>query len=84
MLIPSKETRRLNEAHRTSSTLLLVETSQTAPWTKPEDLANPDVLPFDGQPLRYVTSDVSVKSMQPIDNERLQKLITRNGGEIVR
>lgn len=68
----------------TSNTLLLVETSKSVPWTKPEDLTDTDVQPFDGQPLRYLMSDGSVKSMQPIDNERLQKLITRNGGETVR
>ena len=68
----------------TSNTLLLVETSKSVPWTKPEDLTDTDVQPFDGQPLRYLMSDVSVKSMEPIDNELLQKLITRNGGETVR
>jgi serine/threonine protein kinase len=68
----------------TSNTLLLVETSKSVPWTKPEDLTDTDVQPFDGQPLRYLMCDGSVKSMQPIDNELLHKLITRNGGEPVR
>ncbi len=65
----------------TSKTLLLVETSQSVPWTKPEDLSETTVQPFEGQPLRYATADGAVKSMQPIDNELLQKLITRGGGE---
>jgi hypothetical protein len=65
----------------TSSTLLLIETSKSVPWTKPEDLTDTKVEGFPGMPLHYVLTDVSSRMMDPIDAALLQKLITRDGGE---
>lgn len=73
----------------TSSTLLIVETQSTVPWTQPYDLpfAQPEdakgALPFEGLPLSYLTADGAVHSMQPVDYEKLAKMITRAGGEPV-
>ncbi|MDX1927258.1 MAG: hypothetical protein SFV81_12120 [Pirellulaceae bacterium] len=72
----------------TSSTVLLVETKQTVPWTKPEDLLFNDyadaklALPFDGLDLNCLMVDGTVLSLkQPIDWKRLGNLVTRDGGE---
>lgn len=74
-----------------SSTLLLVETKHSIPWTKPEDFPFADyedakqAIPFDNQGLHYLTVDGNVYTMfKPIDWHRLGRLITRNGGETVK
>ena len=67
----------------TSPTILLVETKKSLPWTKPEDIIEPTAEPFDGQPLRFLTVDGAVHSMNNVDQALLKKLITRNGGEYV-
>ncbi len=67
----------------TSNTLLLIETSRSVPWTKPEDLTDNNVEGFPGTPLHYLLSDGSPRMMDPIDAALLQKLITRNGGELI-
>ena len=65
----------------TANTLVVVETSATVPWTKPQDLAfeKPEdarqAVPFDGQPLHYLTADGVFHSMDPTDWEELAKLI---------
>ena len=64
-----------------SNTILIVESSQSVPWTKPEDLTEPTVRPMPGQPLRFVLADGSLGQMNPIDQAELEKMITRNGGE---
>ncbi len=71
-----------------SSTLMLVETKRTVPWTKPEDLPFNDLQdaklaqPFDGFDLNCLMVDGTVLSLkQPIDWERLGNLITKDGGE---
>lgn len=65
----------------TSNTLLLIETSKSVPWTKPEDLTDTKVEGFTGMPLHYLLADGSPRMMNPIDAALLQKLITRDGGE---
>lgn len=67
----------------TSNTILIVESSQSVPWTKPEDLTELNDQSFAGQPLRFVLADGSVSQMSPIDSVKLEKMITRNGGEVV-
>jgi hypothetical protein len=66
----------------TSDTLLIMETESSVPWTKPQDLRE---LPefADGAVLRYALVDGSVRTMDPIDIEKLKALITRDGGERV-
>lgn len=72
-----------------SPTLLIVETRMRVPWTKPQDMPfeKPEdaknAVPFEDQPLNFVTADGKVHSLDPIDWDRLAKLITRNGGERV-
>ena len=67
----------------TSNTILLVETKKSVPWTKPEDLTEPIAESFDGQPLRFVMVDGSVRSREKVDKALLEKLITRDGSEYV-
>jgi len=73
----------------TSQTLLIVESMAAVPWTKPEDLPYRSaedarrIQPLLGQPLSFVTADAASHVMEPIDYDRLVKLITRNGGEPV-
>ncbi|QDS96026.1 Serine/threonine-protein kinase PknB [Roseimaritima multifibrata] len=66
-----------------ASTILLVESKKGVPWTKPEDLTETNVESLEGDILRYLMADGSVHDMQPIDNDKLQKLITRDGGEVI-
>ncbi len=74
----------------TANTLMIVETRATVPWTKPQDLPfqKPEdarqAVPFDGQPLHYLTADGAAHSMDPIDWEKLAQLITRDGRELLR
>ncbi len=65
----------------TSNTLLLIETSKSVPWTKPEDLTDTKVEGFAGMPLHYLLTDGSPRIMDPIDAALLERLITRDGGE---
>jgi serine/threonine protein kinase len=66
----------------TSNTLLLVETKDSVPWTKPQDIeGEPEY--FDDHPMTYLMCDGSVRTMDPIDKEKLAKMITRDGREIV-
>ncbi|TWT66432.1 protein kinase domain-containing protein [Allorhodopirellula solitaria] len=67
----------------TSPTILVIEASKSVPWTKPEDLTNTNVTSIKGQPLRYLMADGTVDQMDPIDRDKLQKLITRDGGEFI-
>lgn len=64
----------------TSNTLLILETESAVPWTKPQDLSE---LPkfADDAVLRYLMADGSVRTMDPVDEEKLKALITRDGGE---
>lgn len=73
-----------------STTLLLVETKHSVPWTKPEDFSFTNyqdakkVILFDNQGVNFLTADGATHTMlQPIDWGMLGKLITRNGGEKV-
>lgn len=74
----------------TSPTLLIVESQASVPWTQPQDLRfeKPEdaqrLKPFAGQPLNFLTADGAAHSMDPVDYEKLAKLITRNGGEPVK
>ena len=62
-----------------SNTLLVMETESSVPWTKPQDLN--EVPEFAGDAiLRYVTADGSVRTMDPVDLEKLKAMITRDGG----
>ena len=64
----------------TSNTLLIIETKDSVPWTKPQDIeGEPDF--FAGGPINYVMVDGSVRSMQSLDRDQLAGLVTRNGGE---
>jgi len=74
----------------TSPTLLIVESQASVPWTQPQDLRfeKPEdaqrIKPFEDQPLNFLTADAATHSMDPVDYEKLAKLITRNGGESVK
>ena len=71
----------------TSKTLMVVETKLSMPWTKPEDIdfwkPNDSVkaAPFDGQPLRFVMADGSIRTLANDHQSELFKLITRSGRE---
>ena len=66
----------------TSQTLLILESAESVPWTKPQDL---DEIPrfIEGQPIHLLMADGSVVSRENIDEALLKKLITRGGGELV-
>lgn len=64
----------------TSNTLLLIETKDSVPWTKPEDLSG-DAEFF--EPLVYAMADGSVQEADKLDPELLKKMITRDGGEVI-
>lgn len=65
-----------------SNTLLVMETESSVPWTKPQDLS--EVPEFaDDAVLRYALADGSVRTMDPVDIEKLKAMITRDGGETV-
>lgn len=64
----------------TSNTLLILETKSSVPWTKPQDLS--ELPEFAGDAvLRYLMADGAVRTMAPVDEEKLKALITRDGGE---
>lgn len=67
-----------------SNTLLVVETIQALPWTKPVDIEGglDPALFFTNHPFTYLTVDGEVHSLgdRPSD-ETLRKMISRNGGE---
>lgn len=67
-----------------SNTLLVVETTQALPWTKPVDIEGEldPALFFTNHPFTYLTVDGEVHSLgdRPSD-ETLRKMISRNGGE---
>ncbi|KLU02119.1 Serine/threonine protein kinase [Rhodopirellula islandica] len=65
-----------------ANTLLILETKSSVPWTKPQDLSE---LPefADDAVLRYLMADGAVRTMDPVDEEKLKALITRDGGEQV-
>lgn len=68
----------------TSFTVLLVEAQPSVPWTKPEDLSDPNVPFIPGQPLMVLTADGAVHTLdasQQSDIEKFRKAITRNGVE---
>ncbi len=69
----------------TSNTLLLVQAECTVPWTQPQDIPEDagSAAYFENQPLLYLMTDASVQSMDEIDVDKLQKMITRNGGEVI-
>ncbi|TWT83085.1 Serine/threonine-protein kinase PrkC [Planctomycetes bacterium CA13] len=66
----------------TSNTALILTTKKNVPWTKPEDLTNTTVEPIDNMPLIILKADGSVEMMMDlIDEVKLQKMLTRDGGE---
>lgn len=76
----------------TSNTLLIIESRKSVPWTKPEDIpyTGPEQLeelvePLGGVPLHYLRVDGSVDALPSgkVDWELLNKLITRDGGEVI-
>lgn len=67
----------------TSNTLLFIETKATVPWTKPEDLDDPDDDTAFFEPVLYAMADGSVRETPEIDPEHLKKIITRDGGEMI-
>ncbi len=67
----------------TSNTLLVIETKESVPWTKPQDLENSlDVASF-FEPVLYLMADGSVREASKLDPEYLKKIITRDGGEVI-
>lgn len=68
----------------TANTLLLVETKDSVPWTKPQDLTTTDIVPLGDEGLWYALADGSVRQMNPVDQEELEKLITRSGRETIK
>ena len=68
-----------------SKTLLVVETTQALPWTKPVDIEGEldPALFFTNHPFTYLTVDGEVHSLgdRPSD-ETLRKMISRNGEKI--
>lgn len=69
----------------TSNTLLLVEVECSVPWTKPQDIPGDagSASYFDDHPLVYLLADGSVQPMEKVDIDKLNKMISRNGGETI-
>ena len=67
-----------------SNTILAIETAESVPWTKPVDLKTTKVKLIEKHPLLVLIADGSVDVIaQPIDQDKLDKMITRDGGEVV-
>jgi hypothetical protein len=66
----------------TSNTVLVVESAESVPWTKPQDL---DEIPksVEGRPIHLLLADASVLTKLEIDPSLWKKLITRDGGETI-
>ena len=64
----------------TSNTLLLVESAESVPWTKPQDLTEIPAF-LEGPEIHVLMTDGSVRVEKELDSLTLQKMITRNGGE---
>jgi serine/threonine protein kinase len=67
-----------------SNTLLLVEAACTLPWTKPQDIpgdANQATF-FNNHAFTYLMADGRVNSGKQPPEELLNKMISRNGGEV--
>jgi len=71
------------------NTLLIVESMAAVPWTKPDDIPYQSaedarrIRRISGHPLSFLTADGAPRLMDPVDYDRLAKLITRDGGEPV-
>jgi len=74
----------------TSNTLLIVESLDSVPWTKPADipfeneLDLPRIQPRPGHPLHFLMVDGSVRKMETIDPTNLMWMILRDDGQTVR
>jgi hypothetical protein len=64
----------------TVNTLLLIETKDAVPWTKPQDLEG-DAAFY--EPVVFAMADGSVRQRPTLDPEFLRKIISRDGGEII-
>lgn len=66
----------------TSNTLLLIETADSVPWTKPQDIRGKASLTEKG-PYHLLMADGSVRSEWELNPEALKKWITRAGRETI-
>ncbi len=66
----------------TANTLLMIESANAVPWTKPEDLTETPKF-FPGRSINLLMLDGSVHTKDNIDEALLKKLITRDGGEVI-
>ncbi|TWU05532.1 protein kinase domain-containing protein [Stieleria varia] len=66
----------------TSNTVLLAETTDSVPWTQPQDINGEPQLPED-RAIYLLIADGSVQVWPKPDTERLKKMITRAGGEFI-
>ena len=64
---------------------MLFESKATVPCTKPEDIRGDasQAKFFDNHQLRCLLTDGSVKSIESIALGKLNKMITRDGGEVI-
>jgi len=60
----------------TSNAALIITSKKSVPWTKPEDLTDTDVEPNEEIPLLILRADGSVEMMNPIDETKLQKMLS--------
>ncbi len=67
-----------------ANTLLLVETTSTVPWTKPEDIQGDasQVRFFSDHPITVLMADGAVKTIASLPDEVLEEMISRNGGSL--
>lgn len=71
----------------TANTLLVIDSEETVPWTKPSDLPFPtppgQKMDFSREEIPYVAVDGAVRSLAVKDRNQLSAWITRNGRETI-
>ncbi|QDT01664.1 Serine/threonine-protein kinase PknF [Rubripirellula lacrimiformis] len=65
-----------------SNTILVMKAESSVPWTKPADLTEIAEMK-DADSITYLLAHGWVQTMKPVDVEKLQKLITKDGGEVI-
>lgn len=67
-----------------SNTLLLIETSSSVPWTKPQDLSEEaiEAICSEDRLFTYLIADADVKSGKPLPREVFMAMLNRNDGII--
>jgi prepilin-type processing-associated H-X9-DG protein len=97
LIHPTRPTQLADVTDGLSNTLMVVESSQAVPWTKPDDLVTDDVAPPGANPTPHLGAgshhpggfnaafgDGSVRFLKlSVNPQTFRALITKSGGEVV-